>query len=88
MTDGVQSTGFNDDMIRRSGLPGDVMGLIHDLCYHHEGRDVSNYVMRAQEILKSSVTLPQFCAHLFIGRHSPACRRCGHIPSRTERHAT
>jgi hypothetical protein len=42
---------FNDDMIRRIGLPRDVMGLIHDLCYHHEGRDVDGYVKRAQRIL-------------------------------------
>lgn len=40
--------GFNDDMIRRSGLPPDVMSLLHDLCYHHEGRDVWSYVNRAQ----------------------------------------
>lgn len=28
------------------------MGLIHDLCYHHENRDVWNYVNRARAILK------------------------------------
>lgn len=43
---------FNDNMIRRTGLPKDVMCLIHDLCYHHDGRDVYNYVERAQAILK------------------------------------
>lgn len=44
---------FNEDMIERDGLPKDVFGLIHDLCYHHDGRDVNNYVQRAQEILKT-----------------------------------
>lgn len=44
---------FNDDMIRRGGLPSDVMGLIHDLCYHHDGRSVRAYVSRAREILKA-----------------------------------
>lgn len=42
---------FNDDMIRRSGLPRDVMGLIHDLCYHVPSRGVEGYVKRAQRIL-------------------------------------
>lgn len=44
---------FNEDMIRRTGLPADVFGLIHDLCYDHEGRDREQYKTRAQEILKS-----------------------------------
>lgn len=44
---------FTEDDIRREGLPVDVFRLIHDLCYHHDGRDVWNYVKRAQEILKS-----------------------------------
>jgi hypothetical protein len=43
---------FNDDMIHRSDLPEDVFGLLHDLCYHHDGRDVSDYVSRAREILR------------------------------------
>lgn len=51
---------FNEDQIRRTGLPQDVMGLIHDLCYHVNNnlrgtmnkRAVENYVVRAQNILK------------------------------------
>lgn len=42
---------FDDDMIRRGDLPRDVMGLIHDLCYHVESRGVEGYVKRAQRIL-------------------------------------
>lgn len=45
------STSFNDDMIRRSELPADVMWLIHDLCYHIESRGIEGYVKRAQRIL-------------------------------------
>lgn len=45
-------TRFNEDMIRRKGLPADVRGLIHDLCYDHEGRDREQYKKRAQEIMK------------------------------------
>jgi hypothetical protein len=45
---------FNDDMIRRSGLPKDVMELVHDLAYHRHGRDVWGYVARAHEILRRS----------------------------------
>jgi len=43
---------FTEDQIRRTDLPHDVFDLVHDLCYHHEGRDVSNYVARAQQILR------------------------------------
>lgn len=51
---------FNEDQIRRTGLPQDVMGLIHDLCYHvnnnlrgtMDERAVENYCGRAQEILR------------------------------------
>ena len=48
---------FNEDMIRRGvshgdDIPADAMALIHDLCYHHDGRDVWSYVERAQQILK------------------------------------
>lgn len=46
--DQSRPTTFNDDMIRRVGLPRDVMSLLHDLCYHYEGRDVWSYVNRAQ----------------------------------------
>lgn len=45
---------FNDDMIRRRDLPVDCFLLLHDLCYHHEGRDVNGYVLRAQKILRSA----------------------------------
>lgn len=48
---------FNDDMIKRDDLPLDAHRLIHDLCYHHSGRDVQTYVSRAQEILSSPVEL-------------------------------
>jgi hypothetical protein len=44
---------FNEDMIRRRGLPADGRGLIHDLCYDHEGRDRKQYQRRAQEIMKA-----------------------------------
>lgn len=43
---------FNEDMIVRRRLPADVRSLLHDLCYHHRGRDVFGYVRRAQDILK------------------------------------
>ena len=43
---------FNENMIRRGDIPADAMALIHDLCYHHDGRDVWQYVKRAQQILK------------------------------------
>ena len=44
---------FNEDDIRRSGLPKDVFGILHDLAYHHQGRDVWDYVRRAQAALRS-----------------------------------
>lgn len=44
---------FNDDLIRRRDIPVDCFMLLHDLCYHHEGRDVQSYVLRAQQILSS-----------------------------------
>lgn len=47
----MPSGSFNDDMIHRTGLPADVMGLIHDLCYHVESRGVAGYIKRAQRIL-------------------------------------
>ena len=50
---------FNEDQIRRVGLPMDVFGLIHDLCYHHDGRDVNNYVERAQAILRANDWTPK-----------------------------
>jgi hypothetical protein len=42
---------FNEDMIRRNDIPRDAFGLIHDLCYDHEGRDRWQYMERAQKIL-------------------------------------
>ena len=48
----AQAYRFNDDMIRRYGLPKDVFSLIHDLAYHHSGRDIWDYVRRAQAILR------------------------------------
>lgn len=45
---------FNEDQICRNDLPRDVFVLLHDLCYHHDGRDVWNYVERAQNILRST----------------------------------
>ena len=49
---------FNDEMIKRERshalgpLPIDAFELIHDIAYHHDGRDVDSYVRRAQEILR------------------------------------
>jgi hypothetical protein len=50
---------FNDNAIRRSAnsMPRDVFELLHDLCYHTEGREtrgigIWDYVRRAQEILR------------------------------------
>jgi len=51
---------FSEEDIKRTGLPRDVMELIHDLCYHVsnnlrgtlDDRAVENYVVRAQNILK------------------------------------
>ena len=51
---------FTEEDIKRTGLPKDVMELIHDLCYHVNNnlrgtmydRAVENYVVRAQNILK------------------------------------
>jgi len=53
---------FTDDSIRRKDLPRDVFELLHDICYHHEGRDVGDYVKRAQAALSaaSSETKPQW----------------------------
>jgi hypothetical protein len=45
---------FNDDDIRREGLPEDVFGLLHDLAYHRYGRDIYSYVSGAQEILRGA----------------------------------
>ena len=47
-----QAPPFTDDDIRRTGLPKDVFGILHDLAYHHEGRDVWDYVKRAQAALR------------------------------------
>lgn len=47
---------FNEDMIRRGKIPHDIFSILHDLCYHHEGRDVWDYVRRAQEALKRDRT--------------------------------
>jgi hypothetical protein len=57
---------FTEDQIRRTDLPHDVFGLIHDLCYHHDGRDVNNYVQRAQDILRKKPgqpMLPEGCGY-------------------------
>jgi len=43
---------FTEDDIRRNDLPRDVFVILHDLCYHHEGRDVWDYVRRAQDALR------------------------------------
>jgi len=51
--DAIAEHDFSEDDIRRDGLPADVFGLLHDLCYHHDGRDVWNYVRRAQEMLRA-----------------------------------
>lgn len=56
---------FTEDDIKRTGLPKDVMGLIHDLCYHVnnnlrgtlDDKAVENYVLRAQEILKREIPI-------------------------------
>ncbi len=45
------SATFTGDDIRRVGLPPDVFRLLYDLCYHHGGRDVQDYVRRAQALL-------------------------------------
>jgi hypothetical protein len=50
---------FTEDDIKRTGLPADVFGLLHDLCYHVnnklrgtlDARATRNYVSRAQRIL-------------------------------------
>jgi hypothetical protein len=52
---------FNEDDIKRTGLPADVFGLLHDLSYHINGNlrgtldnaAFENYVTRAQIILKN-----------------------------------
>ena len=52
---------FNEDQIKRDGLPVDVFGLLHDLCYHVDNdmrgtldeRAVANYVERARAILRT-----------------------------------
>lgn len=43
---------FSDDDIRRGDLPADAFQLIHDLAYDHEGRERTQYKIRAQAILK------------------------------------
>ena len=52
---------FTDDSIRRDDLPRDVFELLHDICYHHDGRDVGDYVRRAQAAL--SVAPPETESH-------------------------
>lgn len=52
---------FNDDMIRRDDLPRDVMVLLHDLAYYHDGQNVNYYMEGAQRILKTVVAPPTFC---------------------------
>ena len=42
---------FNDDDIVRRDIPQDVFGLLHDLAYDHEGRDRSQYMNRARQLL-------------------------------------
>lgn len=57
---------FNEDMIARSDLPKDAHQLIHDLAYHHDGRNICDYVTRAQVILKTpnSDIIPDIGAEL------------------------
>ena len=43
---------FTDDDIVRRGLPHDVFGLLHDIAYHHYGRDPFDYMRRARACLK------------------------------------
>lgn len=51
---------FTEEDIKRSGLPHDVFVLLHDLCYHvnnnlrgtMDEKAVSNYVRRAQDVLR------------------------------------
>ena len=53
---------FHDDLIHRRGLPWDVRELLHDICYHHDGRPCEFrlcYVKRAQDVLKSKKTPPK-----------------------------
>ena len=47
-------TRFTEADIKRTDLPRDAFLLIHDLCYHHDGRNVYTYVRAAQEILRKS----------------------------------
>jgi hypothetical protein len=65
---------FNEEMIKREGLPVDVFRLIHDLCYHHAGRDVASYVKRARQILKCPHGLCPACNHFMDARGK--CRYC------------
>jgi hypothetical protein len=66
---------FNEDMIRRRGLPQDVRELIHDLCYDHEGRDRKNYQRRAQEIMKREKS-PSPVGKVRLRSNGFKCRGC------------
>ena len=47
---------WDEDMIRRSGLPWDVRRLLHDMCWHMDKTPVANYVQRAREIMSLDKT--------------------------------
>ena len=68
-----QAPPFNEDEIRRSGLPSDVFGILHDLAYHHEGRDVWDYVRRAQVALRTE-SFPYRYAWDRMNRKGQFCR--------------
>ncbi len=71
---------FSDDNIRREDIPRDAFDLLHDLCYHHEGRDVHDYVRRAQEILSKGGYGARGGVGAYMGEVEVKCRFCGYSP--------
>lgn len=65
---------FNENMIKREGLPIDVFRIIHDLCYHHDGRDIASYVKQARKILRSRYGLCPICNRFLNARGK--CKLC------------
>ena len=55
---------FNDDQIKRSDLPADVFGILHDLCYDVPSRDRRQYRRRARVALKVNSRFSAVPRHL------------------------
>jgi len=67
---------FNEDLIRRTDLPRDVMLLIHDLAYDNPWRNRTSYKIRAQAILRRKNPTALQESHAKVRPRGYKCRGC------------